>query len=151
MDYTIHGILQARILDWVAFPFSRGSSQPRDGSNPGLLHCRQILYQLSHKKTLDLVTKDIHLIGIHVSGPWDSLGQNTGLGSLSLLQGIFPNQVSNPGLPHCRQILYHLSHKGSPPYWLSGINIYHSEGHPARAGNTGSIPELGRSHMPRSN
>ena len=30
MDYTIHGILQARILEWVAFPFSRGSSQPRD-------------------------------------------------------------------------------------------------------------------------
>ena len=30
MDYTVHGILQARTLDWVAFPFSRGSSQPRD-------------------------------------------------------------------------------------------------------------------------
>ena len=32
MDYTVHGILQARILEWVAFPFSRGSSQPRDRS-----------------------------------------------------------------------------------------------------------------------
>ena len=32
MDYTVHGILQARILEWVAFPFSRGSSQPRDQS-----------------------------------------------------------------------------------------------------------------------
>ena len=42
------------------------------------------------------------------------LGQNTGGGSLSLLQGIFPTQGSNPGLPHCRQILYQLSHKGSP-------------------------------------
>ena len=30
IDYTVHGILQARILEWVAFPFSRGSSQPRD-------------------------------------------------------------------------------------------------------------------------
>ena len=49
MDYTVHGILQAIILEWVAVPFSRGSSQPRDGSNPGLLHCGQILYQLSHK------------------------------------------------------------------------------------------------------
>ena len=38
---------------------------------------------------------------------------NTGSGSLSLLQGIFPTQGSNPGLPHCRQILYQLSHKGS--------------------------------------
>ena len=35
-------------------------------------------------------------------------------GSVSLLQGIFPTQGLNPGLPHCRQILYQLSHKGSP-------------------------------------
>ena len=48
MDYTVHGILQARILEWVAFPFSRGSSQSR-GSDPGLPHCGQILYQVSHK------------------------------------------------------------------------------------------------------
>ena len=41
MDYTVHGILQARILEWVAVLFSRGSSQPRDQT--GLLHCRQIL------------------------------------------------------------------------------------------------------------
>ena len=40
--------------------------------------------------------------------------KNTGVGSLSLLQGIFPTQGSNPGLPHCRWILYQLSHKGSP-------------------------------------
>ena len=45
---------------------------------------------------------------------WNSLGQNTGVGSLSLLQGIFPTQGSNPGLPQCRQILSQLSHKGSP-------------------------------------
>ena len=38
--------------------------------------------------------------------PWNSPGQNTGVGSLSLLQGVFPTQGSNPGLPHCRQILY---------------------------------------------
>ena len=46
--------------------------------------------------------------------PWNSPGQNTGVGSLSLLQGIFPTQGSNPGLPHCRWIFYQLSHKGSP-------------------------------------
>ena len=45
--------------------------------------------------------------------PWDSPGQNTGVGSLSLLQGIFPSQGSNPGLPHCRRILYQLSYQGS--------------------------------------
>ena len=46
--------------------------------------------------------------------PWNYLGQNTGVGSLSLFQGIFPTQGLNPGLPHCRWILYQLSHKGSP-------------------------------------
>ena len=46
--------------------------------------------------------------------PWNSPGQNTRVGSLSLLQEIFPTQGSNPGLLHCRQILYQLSHKGSP-------------------------------------
>ena len=44
--------------------------------------------------------------------PWNSLGQKTGVGSLSVLQGIFPTQRLNPGLPHCRQFLYQLSHKG---------------------------------------
>ena len=45
--------------------------------------------------------------------PWNSPDQNTGVGSLFLPQGIFPTQELNPGLPHCRQILYQLSHKGS--------------------------------------
>ena len=48
-----------------------------------------------------------------LNSPWNSPGQNTGVGSLSLLQGIIPTQGSNSGLPHCRQILYQLSHKGS--------------------------------------
>ena len=46
--------------------------------------------------------------------PWNSPGQNTGGGRLSLLQGIFPTQGSNPGLPDCRWVLYPLSHKGNP-------------------------------------
>ena len=46
--------------------------------------------------------------------PWNSLGKNTGVGSRSLLQGIFATQGSNPGLPCCRQILYQLNHKGGP-------------------------------------
>ena len=46
--------------------------------------------------------------------PWNSPGQNAGVGSLSLLQGISPTQGANPGLPHCRWILYQLSHQGSP-------------------------------------
>ena len=46
--------------------------------------------------------------------PWNSPGQNTGVGSLSLLQGIFPTQESNWGLLNYRQILYQLSYRGSP-------------------------------------
>ena len=46
--------------------------------------------------------------------PWNSPGKNTGVGGHSLLQGIFPTQGLNPGLPHCKWILYQLSHQGSP-------------------------------------
>ena len=46
--------------------------------------------------------------------PWDSLGKNTGVSCRSLFQRNFPTQVSNLGLLHCRQILYHLNHQGSP-------------------------------------
>ena len=47
-------------------------------------------------------------------GLWNSPGQNTEVCSLSLLQGIFPTQGPNPGLSHCKQILYQMSYKGSP-------------------------------------
>ena len=50
--------------------------------------------------------------GLH--SPWNLPGQNTGVGSLSLLQGIFPTQGLKPCLLHCRRILYQLSHQGSP-------------------------------------
>ena len=46
--------------------------------------------------------------------PWSFSGKSTGVGCRFLLQGIFPTQGSNPGLPHYRQTLYHLSHQGSP-------------------------------------
>ena len=45
--------------------------------------------------------------------PWNSPGKNRGVGSHFLLQGILPTQGLNPGLPHCRQMLYHLCHQGS--------------------------------------
>ena len=60
MDYTIHEILQARILEWVAYPFSSGSLSLlqwiflTQELNQGLLHCRQILYQLSHQGSPEL-------------------------------------------------------------------------------------------------
>ena len=57
---------------------------------------------------------DCSLPGSSVQG--DSPGKNTGVGCHALFQGIFPIQGSSPGLPHCRQILYCLSHQGSP--WI---------------------------------
>ena len=67
-----------------------------------------------------VVSDSLHPHGLY--SPWNSPGQNTGVGSLSLLQGIFPTQGSNPGLPHCRQILYQLSHKGSPR--ITGVGTH---------------------------
>ena len=55
--------------------------------------------------------------------PWNSPGQDTGVGSLSLLQGLFPTQGSNPGLPHCREILYQLSYQGSPEKVKEAYNL----------------------------
>ena len=59
-----------------------------------------------------VVSNSLWLHGLY--SPWNSPDQNTGVGSCSLLQGIFPTQGSNTGLPHCRQILYQLSYLGSP-------------------------------------
>ena len=59
-----------------------------------------------------VVSDSFQAHGLH--SPWNSLGQNTRVGSRSLLHGIFPTQGSNPGFPHCSQILYQLSHQGSP-------------------------------------
>ena len=53
--------------------------------------------------------------------PWNSPGQSTGVGSLSLLQGMFQAQGLNPGLPHCRRILYRLRHKGSKPSYKTAL------------------------------
>ena len=90
MDYTVHGLLQARILEWVAFPFSR------DLPNPGIKP-RSPAFQVE-------------------SLPAEPQGKpkNTRVGSLCLLQRIFPTQGSNLGLLHGRQILYQLSYEGSP-------------------------------------
>ena len=90
MDYTVHGILQARVLEWVPFP------SPGDLPNPGVK---------SRSPTLQADSLPAELQG---------KPRNTGVGSLSLLQRIFPTQGSNWGLLHCRRILYQLSNEGSP-------------------------------------
>ena len=84
---TVHGILQARILKWVAVPFSRGSCQPRDQTQ---VSCTAAdLYHLNHQ----------------------GKPKNTGVCCHSLLQGIFLIQESHWGLLHCRWILYQLSYQ----------------------------------------
>ena len=64
----------------------------------------------SYSESCSAVSHCLQSHGLYRNSP----GQNTGVGSLSLLQGIFPIQGLNPGLPHCRWFLYQLSHKGSP-------------------------------------
>ena len=71
----------------------------------------QILVSTSESESRSVVSSSLRPHGL---SPWNSPGQNTGVGSLSLLQRIFPTQESNPGLLRCRQILYQLSHKESP-------------------------------------
>ena len=72
--------------------------------------------------------------------PWNSPGQNTGVGSHSLFQGSFPTQGSNPSLPHCRQILYQLRHHRSPRI-LAWVAYPFSSGSSWLRNQTGS-PEL---------
>ena len=90
MDYTVHGILQARILEWIPFPFSRGFSQPRNQTTSTALQVDSLPAKPQGKS------------------------RNTGVGGLSLLQWIFPTQELNQDLLHCRLILYQLSYQGRP-------------------------------------
>ena len=110
----IHEIFYSRVLEWVAISFCRGSSQPRDSTQVSSIvgRCftiwtiREVLKKIPKWKSPSCVSLFVT--------PWTSPGQNTGISSLSLLQGIFPTQGLNPDLLHCRQILYQLSHQGSP-------------------------------------
>ena len=73
--------------------------------------CKKWKFSLDYDTEVN-VAQSLRPHGLY--SPWNSPGQNTGVGSLSFLLGIFPTQGLNPGFPHCRQTLYQLSHKGSP-------------------------------------
>ena len=88
-NYTVHGILQARILEWVAFPFCRDLPNPEIEPRSPALQEDSLPTELPGKPN------------------------NTGVGGLSLLQQIFPTQELNRDLLHRRQILYQLSYQGS--------------------------------------
>ena len=96
--------------------------------------------------------------------PWDFLGKSTGVGCHFLLQGLFLTQGANPGLPHCRQMLYCVSHQGRRPWFNSWVRkirwrrdslpttVFSSfpcgsagKESACNAGDLGSIPGLGRS------
>ena len=87
---------------WAEF----GPSQ-KTGWHPG-----HIWQSLSESESPSVLSDSLRTHGLY--SPWNSPGQNTRVGSLFLLQGIFPTQGLNPGLPQSRQIFYQLSHKGSP-------------------------------------
>ena len=182
---SVHGILQARILEWVAMPSSRVSFWPKDWTHNllRLLHWQAGSLPLAPRGTIAMWNGDsflshstpvsldleeaVNVLAFHCNfqtilfpaslklpspgfelmssdslstmlscsvvsdsaTPWTvahqaplSTGfsrQESRVGWHALLQGIFPTQGSNPGLQHCRQILYQLSHKGSPTFpWL---------------------------------
>ena len=106
---------QQKTIKWKGW--WRGSRGECGVKGAGLLKEQGVV---PHNKTLAVkvargVSNSLWPHGLY--SPWNSPGKNTGAGSLSLLQGIFPTQGSNPGLPHCRRILYQLSHKGSHKLW----------------------------------
>ena len=161
---SVHGIFQARVLEWVAISFSRGSSQHRDRTWVSHIVSRHF-YHLSHRGSSRIqewvaylssqgssrprnqtgvsciagrfftswATREVIRLSVSVGRlvvpnslqpnglqptrflcPWDFPVKDTGVGCHFLLQGVFPTQGSNPGLLHCRQILYRLRYKESP-------------------------------------
>ena len=109
------GILQARILEWVSIPFSRGSFRPRDWTQVSCIAGRFFTNwatRESKRESRSVVSDSLQPHRLY--SPWNSPGQNIEMGSLSLLQGIFPTKGLNPGLPHFGWILYQLSHQASP-------------------------------------
>ena len=115
---SVHRIFQARILEWLPtpgdlpypeielVPLACVAGRFFTTKTPG--KPKSAMWSESHS----VVSHCLWLHGLY--SPWNPLGQSTGLGSLSFLQGMSPIQGWNPRLPHCRRILYQLSHQGSP-------------------------------------
>ena len=116
-----HQLSLHRFVFWAAYQILASYQKPAFISNHGCfcIYCslnNRHLIKKSESESHSVVSDSLWPHGLY--SPWISPGQNTGVGSLFLLQGIFPTQESNLGLLHCRQILYKLSylvaHKGSP-------------------------------------
>ena len=142
VGYTVHGVLRARILEWVAFP-SENATAPHSSTpawkipwteEPGGLQSPGS-WRVGHDwaTSLSLLCtgegngkplqcsclenprdRGAWWASVHGVAQSRTRLKQLSSSSLSLLQGIFPTQGLNSGLPRCRQILYQLSHKGSP-------------------------------------
>ena len=95
----------------LSCPLQAGGCCPANAPAPGL--GATAIVPPSESGSHSVVCDSLRPHGLY--SPWTSPGQNTGVGGLSLLQGVFPTQGWNPGLLHCRRILHQLSHRGSPP------------------------------------
>ena len=116
---SVHGIPQARILEWGAISFT--GDLPDPGIKPESLASLELTDGFFTTWEAFLSTWKWRLLSRvqPFATPWTMLSMefsrpDTGVGSLSFFQGIFPAQASNLGLPHCGWILDQLSHKGSP-------------------------------------
>ena len=131
---SVHGVLQARILEWVAIPFSRGSSWPRDRTWVSCTasrvftnwatkeahryyQCTGNTGEIKWKWTLSVMSDPLQPHGLYPTmllRPWNFPSKRIRVDCHFLLQRIFSTQGSNLGLPHCRQTFHYLSHWGSP-------------------------------------
>ena len=105
-----------KTIEWETLEISSRKlvTKRRFHANMGTKKDRKDIDLTEVSESRSIVSDSLQPLGLY--SPWDSPGQNTGVGSLSLLQGIFPTQGSNPGLPHCRRIFYQLSNKVSRRY-----------------------------------
>ena len=94
---------------WSGLPFPSPGDLPHPGEHKYRILKMHLKLKESKCESHSVVSDSLRPHGLY--SPWNSPGQNTGEGSLSLLQGIFPTQGSNSGLQHCGQILYQLSQK----------------------------------------
>ena len=111
---SVHGILQARILEWIAISFFThiGRWVLFHWCHLGSPNIVQAAVLSRSAVSYSLQPVDCNLPASSVPG--DSPGKNPGVGCHALLQGVFPTQGSTPGSQHCRRILYHLRHQESP-------------------------------------
>ena len=121
---------------WKAESLLHSHLIPHQSLSLIIYECVLLLYSWLWNESLSVSSDSLWPHGLQC--PWDSPDQNAGVSSCSLLQGIFPGQGSNPGLPNCRRILYQLSYQGSPGTLEWGAYPFSGGPIPSRA----DLPDL---------